>query len=62
MTWLNDTLSALRQVVLLEHRVSELETDMRDAQTEIVGHDRRIQQLETLILGPLPPERLRLSR
>lgn len=58
MSWLNDTLSALRQVVLLEHRVSDLETDMRDAQREIAGHDRRVQQLETVIFGPVPPDRL----
>jgi hypothetical protein len=58
MSWLTDTLSALRQVVLLEHRVSDLETDMRDAQREIAGHDRRVQQLETVIFGPVPPDRL----
>jgi vacuolar-type H+-ATPase subunit D/Vma8 len=62
MTWLNDTLSALRQVVLLEHRVSELEDDMRNAQGEIASHDRRIQQLETVIFGPVSPDRLRLPR
>ena len=58
MSWLNDTLLALRQVVLLEHRVSGLETDMRDAQREIAGHDRRVQQLETVVFGPVPPDRL----
>jgi vacuolar-type H+-ATPase subunit D/Vma8 len=62
VTWLNDTLSALRQVVLLEHRVSELESDMRNAQGEIAGHDRRVQQLETVIFGPISPDRLRLPR
>ena len=62
MSWLKDTLVALRQVILLDHRVAELEKDVRDAQTEIAGHDRRIQQLEILILGPIPPDRLRLPR
>jgi hypothetical protein len=62
MSWLNDTLSALRQVVLLEHRVAELEKDMRDAQLNIASQDRRILQLETLILGPMPPDQLRLPR
>jgi vacuolar-type H+-ATPase subunit D/Vma8 len=62
MSWLNDTLAALRKVVLLDHRVAELERDMRDAQTEIAMHDRRIQQLETVIFGPVPPDRLRLPR
>ncbi len=62
MSWLNDTLSALRQVVLLDHRVAELERGMREAQTEIATHDRRIQQLETVIFGPISPDRLRLPR
>jgi vacuolar-type H+-ATPase subunit D/Vma8 len=62
MSWLNDTLSALRQVVLLEHRVSALESDMREAQSEIAAHDRRVQQLETVIFGPVSPDRLRLPR
>lgn len=62
MSWLDDTFSALRKVVLLDHRVAELEKAMGNAQHEIASHDRRIQQLETVILGPLPPEQLRLRR
>lgn len=62
MSWLNDTLSALRQVVLLEHRVSSLERDVDEAQREIATHDRRIQQIETTLFGPVPPDRLRLPR
>ena len=62
MSWVEKTLETLRKVALIDHRVENLERDVRDAQRDILAHDRRIQQLEFIIYGPVPPEQLRIPR
>ena len=62
MSLVADALGALRRVVLLDHRVEQLERDVRGLGHDVRGHERRVQQIETVLFGPVNPDRLRLPR
>jgi hypothetical protein len=59
---LTDTFVALRQVVLLDDRVSRLEKTVDRHTADLEHHELRLRQIETLIFGPISPDQLRIKR
>jgi len=62
MSVFGQMLSGVRKIVLIEDRIDRLEKSVDRVRDEVDIHERRVGQLETVIFGPVSPDRLRLPR
>lgn len=62
MSLLSDAFKTIRQVVLLDDRVTRLEKATDELSADVKHHELRLRQIETLIFGPTHPDNLRLPR
>jgi len=49
MSTLKDVFSAVKEVLLLTHKIDDLGKALYDASIELKDHDRRLVRLETII-------------
>lgn len=62
MSFWERTLSGVRKMVVVEHRIDQLEKAVEKTNTTVHSQGERLAQVEFVIFGPIPPDRLRGPR
>jgi hypothetical protein len=62
MSFWRDLLSDVRRLMLMDDKVARMEARLDRTDAQLANHETRLVQIETVLFGPISPDRLKLPR